>query len=704
VKPFSSRLVLVAILAVGIGKVPVPLAAQEGSFADRSEVVSVEVPVQVTRDGGPVRGLTAADFVLTDNGHERTIDGFRVVDLLDTTSAAAAVSRVPATARRHFLLLFDLSFSDPSSIERARRAGHDLVSRAFHPSDMMAVADYTAARGAELVLGFTNDRQAVARALDLMGTAEPLRHVRDPLALTVTTVGEVLGAISGGAENNKAERRRTEYDGFRDMQTFEARSQRERQERDILALASSFEELGKLMRGVAGRKQVVFLSEGFDSSIVVGTEDIRRQMEIASESMAGEVWRVDSEERFGSNAAKQALEMAIEEFRRADCAIQAVDIGGVRGPGDTSAGAGGQDGLFILADRTGGELYRNYNQVAGAMDELIERTGLTYILAFSPADLEHDGSFHNLKVKLVAGPRGARVVHRPGYFAPRPYSELSAAERRIQTAGLVTGGEPGGEIPIDVLAAPFPGLTEAYVPVLLEIDGPSLLAAAGDDAVVPLEIYIYAISESGRVADYAAQALTLDLGKLRQALAHGGYKFWAHFQLAPDRYVVRALVRNVATGETGLRLLDLAVPDPAAPAPWLLPPLFADPGGRWLIGQEAGRPDVEYPFSLGGEAFVPAARAVLRRGQPAALSLFGFHLGDGDPAVSAELIGAGGAATPAPGIVIATRETVAGQEGWIRFGATMSELDAEPGDYRLVVTLRSPDGVLSSDLPVTLRP
>src|SRR5512135_944125 len=70
---------------------------------ERADVSLIELPVAVTgRDGRPVPGLSAADFVVEDEGHAAAItavDAFvgrrsvRVPDLPDT---------VPEPARRHF--------------------------------------------------------------------------------------------------------------------------------------------------------------------------------------------------------------------------------------------------------------------------------------------------------------------------------------------------------------------------------------------------------------------------------------------------------------------------------------------------------------------------------------------------------------------------------------------------------------------------
>ena len=54
-----------AALAVCVGMVA-QVVAQSGSFKDVTDVVAIEVPVQVIKDGDPVSGLTAADFAIVD--------------------------------------------------------------------------------------------------------------------------------------------------------------------------------------------------------------------------------------------------------------------------------------------------------------------------------------------------------------------------------------------------------------------------------------------------------------------------------------------------------------------------------------------------------------------------------------------------------------------------------------------------------------
>src|SRR5690349_15643048 len=134
----------------------VPQAEAQG-FAESTDVVAVEVPVQVVRDGEPVRGLTAADFEVYDGRKKQELTGFEVLDLY--ASAKPSALQAAGAARRHFLLLFDLAFSEPESIVRARQAARDLVLQGLHPADLVAVATYGSGQGSQLLLGFTSDRR-----------------------------------------------------------------------------------------------------------------------------------------------------------------------------------------------------------------------------------------------------------------------------------------------------------------------------------------------------------------------------------------------------------------------------------------------------------------------------------------------------------------------------------------------------------------
>ena len=493
-------------------------SAAQKRFRDTTSVVVVEVPVQVTRGGEPVRGLTAADFEVLEGRRKREIVGFDVVDL----SVEAGAVDLPVSARRHFLFLFDFSFSDPSSIVRAREAARGLLED-LHDSDLVAVATYSARSGSRVVLGFTSDRRQAALAIESLGLPQLVADARDPLALVLTDLSDTrtfadrpvsptdisLGGIgSRGGDPLGGIDPEAEIRGV--LTALEREVRRGELKQDILALAGSMTELATLLNSVDGRKHLLYLSEGFDSSQMVGlglsAGEIARGQELNEAAMSGEYWNVNSDERFGSSSTLSQLEVMVREFVQSDCTIQAIDIGGLRsaGPGATGAGAsrGGEHGLSFMASSTGGEFYRNINDLGDAMGKMLQRTSVTYVLAIQPPDLETDGSYRKLKVRLKGGAKGDRVLHRPGYFAPKPFREQSQEERRMLTAGLIMGGREGGSIGSSVLAAAFPTDGRlSYVPVLVEIEGESLLAGTPED-VLPTELYAYALDAKGNVRDY----------------------------------------------------------------------------------------------------------------------------------------------------------------------------------------------------------
>ena len=73
--------------------------------------------------------------------------------------------------------------------------------------------------------------------------------------------------------------------------------------------------------------------------------------------------------------------------------------------------------LAEVAEGTGGRYAHNNNDLQAGFASL-ERSG-AYILAFAPAELKADGSYHALKVSLAGGGKGLSVQARHGYFAPK---------------------------------------------------------------------------------------------------------------------------------------------------------------------------------------------------------------------------------------------------------------------------------------------
>lgn len=681
-------------------------------FSDLTSVVVVEVPVQVLEDGRPVRGLTAADFEIRDGREKRRIVAFDAVDLTGETQIEP--TELPVAARRHFLFLFDLSFSEPDSVARAREAARELLRHGLHPTDLVGVATYAASKGVTLVLGFTPDREQVDLAIETLGLAQPLTPVVDPLGLMIARLGENLqdvrrdaAALQGGPARSSAVGPRAalaaqeSYLALRDLQSLGERASRDRQQEQILDLTGSLEETARMLASVEGRVHLVLLSEGFDTAVALGIqgetgEERRRIGEINDASLSGELWRVDSESRFGSGTTLSGLQETIDTFRRAGVSIQAVDVGGLRaGPG--IGRAAGEDGLFLLANETGGELYRNFNDLGAAMERMLERTSVSYLLAFQAEGLTPDGRYHELEVKVKGLSRKVRVVHRPGYYAPKPLALQTAVERQLTTASRLMGRGQSGQFVTSVLATPTVALSggEMYVPVVVEADGPGILAAVREPAL-ELELYAYAIDTEGRVRDFLAHSLSIDPVANGDRLRQGGVRLYGGLTLPPGKYDLRVLVRESLSGASSVTVLPLAVPALSGPEPVALAPLFPGASEQWVtahlstVAEERGRAPKQ-PFTWGDQPFLPSALPFLGSLREVQVCLRVYHVGAGDEVGLAFRRPEDGV-TAGAGFSIDRGFSLVGSDGrcvpaWLTVPAVPA------GHYDLVFTVRGASGV-----------
>jgi len=719
------RVLLASLLAVPL----LAAAPPPPRFEETTHVVAVEVPVNaVDRNGHAVRGLTAADFEVFDEGARQAITHFEVVDLEalrpDQAPPGAAagpgmvgtvgdVDAVDAAVRRHFLLLFDISFSNPTAVLRARMAARDFVLHSLRPTDLVAVATFSLATGPRLVLTFTPDRAQLAHAIDTLGLSkseelaqadsDPLRFVITPpsaFAAGYDVAGPVVTPAAGATspQDIRAEMHDAANSALLDtliaLRAAAEREQRAYERSQIVAYTRALGGMAKALAGLKGRKTVVYFSEGFDSRLLLGREDLGSN-EAATEALDIELGRVDlidSDKRFGNTSLQGAVNRMLEQFRRADCVIQAIDIGGLRANSDATGAppVSGREALFYIANETGGELFKDANNFREQLEQVLQRSTVTYLLAFQRSDLKADGAYHRLRVKTKAP--GVRLSYRVGYYAPRPFQQLSPLEKSLLAAEGIASAVPRSDLDVNLLVAPFRASEkQAYVPVIIELGGPSLLAGERQVDRLSLELYAYVSNRQGQMADFFTRRIALDLKKGREVLKSAGVKYYGHLEVPPGDYRVRVLVRDAVSGRTGVQAAALSVPPYQKHEPVLLPPLFIEGQRKWVMVRERAKggdgTSVIYPFTLKGEPYVPAAHPVLGGADKARLCLVGYDLPKGDLTLEGKVVAADG--HPLPGGTLALVErTKTGVPGLDELLATFEPTGLREGAYVLEVALK----------------
>ena len=662
-----------------------PAQSPEGGpgFSDSTTVLVVEIPVNVIKDGAAVRGLTRDQFVVKDGRREREIVGFEVVDLkqirADEELQGGQRRAVPISARRHFLFLLDLSFSQQENLQRAAQSARTLLETALHPTDLVAVGVYGKRTQAQMLLNFTPDRGQVESVLQTLEEvfsgkvpedagrndtrrSDPLRLMAGPYASLVNDIGRAAGADTTLAGEWLEEGNLHPFiaETLADIDENVTNRRREARRSDVAGLSKSLSALAQQTQAIDGRKYMVYFSEGFASDLLF--------------------------EEGGARTLRDLNKM-IEEMQQAGWVLQTVNT--ARSGESLMDDA---DGLLMIAKETGGEFYTNFNRLDTAMEQMLDSTSVTYLLAVRADDVAMDGKFHPIDVRLVDGPRGARVRHRAGYFAPTAkLDEPQGLQEQLRLAELVLAGEDGGALPAAVETAVFNRGESSQAVAWIELDGPNLLLGH-EGKQLELEIYGYALGDGNEIRDFFSQRIALDLSDHRDVLERGGLRFYGDFELPPGHHDLRFLVRRASDGRHGLRTASIEIAAGDSTGPRLLPPFFLadDADSPWLVVGESTSEDAAYPFVIGERRFVPAVRPVVSKSQPARICLMGYGLENPDLSFQVQL-------ATADGFTVAVQDalSIVGRNDGVDGAPTQLFLNLDagsiaPGEYALTAIVEDP--------------
>jgi len=695
----------VLVLSAGVRAQERPTPKPEVTPVFSSDVSLVLLPVFVIDgDGKAVRGLSAADFEVQQDGRPAEVVSFRYVDTTDADEQDEL--KVASAARRRFLLLFDKSFTDLPGLDRSRRAASDFVRRKLSPSDLAAVATFDTQNGIRLLANFTDDRALLVHAINTLGVPS-LARITDPLGLAADLSVADLRSTETLEDGATTQALTDSYTRALVMRMRNADEQLYMQQ--VSVLLQGFEGLAAALRGVQGRKQILYFSAGFDARMLVGQWGNEQRM--SSEAVTrGQLWEVDSLGRFGDSRLRDSLGAVTRSLAAADTVVHSIDVTGLGGDSSLQRNATRDDlgrdttnreSLGFFARDTGGRLFDNANNLSPALAEMLEMTSRYYVLGIQPDQASQAGAFHKLKVKVAR--KGVKLSHRPGYFEKSaPASQRTTLQRQFDLAELVvTGGDGRNDLPFTSLCLPFPSAGETQT-LGLVVQVPRASLPWSSSVPVGVEVYGYAVADDGTVYDHLAQSLQLDPARADPQGRAQGLSLYGTFEVPPGRYTIRLLVREAASGKSSLRMLDVTVPPYDGRAVFALPPLVLDEDERWLkleLGQ-ARRPNREAPpFQLDARPFVPRTSFEVRPGSKERLVLMVFDPEQaGDPAADVEIrssLTASDGRAVQPGRLKIERVLSAG-DGRRTFVFSYLPEDVANGDYTLKIGLGESGGFAQS--------
>jgi len=592
---------------------------QEEPLKYTVEVFLIEIPVYVVdKKGNSVLDLKPEDFQIFEDGKEQKISHFALVQN-DSAEIASLARRYPA-ARRQFFLLFDLSFSSPKGILRAREAGLKFLKDNILSHDLVAVATSSVLQGIQILTNFTSDRAQLIGAVESLGLVPQAQIARGPIGFMFGPV--VLSQIQA----LESERAKEKAGMLEDELINQAKQIQNARLQDYKGYVQDYvgalKTLGQTLNIIKGRKHLILFSEGFDIKVLTGKtlKELSEETEAIAFDMEA-VSRADKD-RFGDATLRLALTQALQNISASDCLIHTMDVGGLRAPGEITdnkekdlyfSRRRGQDTLHLLAADTGGQSYRNLNDLDKPLAELLNLTNSYYLLGYYPENKKTEGKFRKIKVKVKRS--NLEVSYRKGYYEEKPYKDYTDFEKRLQLAELVTKDIHRDDIKAEYFISAFKGTGDiARIPVFLQFSGKQFLEKKRKQA--QLEIYGYAVDSDGKFRDFFYNPLKIDINKVKNKLKTHGIKYFDLLLVPPGDYRIKCIIIDSETGETGVISQELSVPRYEDQKLIVSSPIFIDKDSEWLsipgydplkpTGRKKGEGlPVDYPFLIGKERFFP---------------------------------------------------------------------------------------------------
>jgi len=411
-----------------------PAASPPPSF--KVGVTNVLVDVVVTSHHGvPVDGLSKDSFTVLENGHEQPVVSFEA----HTPSAAratAAPQSQPAGVYTNAqavgdsdtvdVLLIDSLNTPTQSQMQTHRVLVDYLKTL--PVDKL-VAVFTLDTRLNLLEDFTTDHTALLRAVEAFSG----RAQKSPLLKTQQDTGE-----QQKNEDEKVEFAmglKPEYQGLADnllsnLQQFYADRDSFSDSLRVRYTLAAFDQLGRYLSGMPGRKNVIWLSGSFPLAVLPdpnlknsfqAARDFSTEVDHTAGLLANArvaIYPVDARGLFPESPSSASMSSGSEARGPQRIAQAETD--------DFTLHAEERMSLEEVAHATGGEAIYNTNDLKGALAEVDRNGEHYYSLAYIPSDKSQSGKPRRIEVRVRPGKY--KLSYRRSY-APAQTSQQASGAR-----------------------------------------------------------------------------------------------------------------------------------------------------------------------------------------------------------------------------------------------------------------------------------
>jgi VWFA-related protein len=522
-------------------------------FTSNTQLV-VEIVSVKDKDGKVIEGLTAKDFVITENGVPQTISfcEFQRLDekiepvaappvaspsaptpppvekpKVDPTAAPAIAGSAPGDIkyrdRRLMVIYFDMSAMPVPDQLRSLTSARTFVQKQMTKADLLAIMKFEG--GAVRVMqDFTDDRDTLFFTIDKMIAAEGQGF--DP---TDPDTAADTGAAFG---QNDAE--------FNIFNT----------DRQLSALQTAVRMLGSLNE----KKALMYFASGMQLSGVDNQAQMRATVNAAVRANVS-LFPID---------ARGLVAMApMGDATRGSTG----GVGMYSGAGAmafTNNFQRSQDTMYALAADTGGKALLDVNDLTIGMQNAQKAISSYYIIGYYTTNQNLDGKFRKVAVSMADKTLSAKLDFRSGYFAGKTFTKFTTADKERQLEDALMLGDPITDLTIQMEVNYFQlNRAEYYVPVVMKIPGSELALARRGGAEHTVIDFIGEIKdEYGTTVQNIRDKVDIKLtGETAAELVKKPIQYDSGYTLLPGSYTIKVLARDAETGRIGTYLSKFVIPN-----------------------------------------------------------------------------------------------------------------------------------------------
>ncbi|HEV2116212.1 MAG TPA: VWA domain-containing protein [Terriglobales bacterium] len=529
-------LVSALCLALLSGQMPAQ-APRQYTFRALSELVLVNVTVR-DRQGNLVRGLTADDFTVLEDGKPQRIASFDLENTdvaLPTNMQQAKVltaETVPGTSvpaidknvlkdRRLVILFFDLSSMQPEEVDRAVKAAEDYVNKQMAPADLVAVASLDSS----LLVNqdFTSDHALLLKAVDGFSSNSGQGYEEG-------STGTTEGTPETGQPFTPDD---TEYNIFNTDRRLEA----------LRALAESMSQVDQ-------KKSIIYFASGMDRTGVENQSELRATINSAVRSNVS-IYTLDT----------RGLEAMVPGGEAQQASLRGTaPYSGKATRNQYNSNFTTQETLVTLAGDTGGRAFLDSNDFSQVFRRVQQDTATYYLLGYRSSNSVRDGRFRRITVRVNRP--DLKLVYRRGYYAPADFRHTNREDRENQLEQELASDLPSTDLPVFLSAGYFRlGRNKCYAPVSIVVPGSEIPFSRNkeqDRATIDVLGVVLDPSKHpmARVRDTVKLAVRGSVEVQRKNVQYD-----TGVLLPPGKFHLKFIVRENQTGRTGSFETDLVIPD-----------------------------------------------------------------------------------------------------------------------------------------------